>query len=419
MARSVFQGRLRAGALAGALALTVAAVAVPRALATGGGTSTGIGGGHHHRHHHHHGHRATSSSGPLAGQGMWIWYVSKSSGGTAASIGTQAQAYGIDTVFIKSADAGGTWSQFTPALVSALHARGLQVCGWQFVYGNHPKAEARAGAAAKADGADCLAIDAEGQYEGKYASASVYMHNLRNRVGGSFPLALASFPYVDYHPGLPYSVFLGPGGAQRNAPQVYWHTIGTSPGAALLHTYVYNRVYRRGIVPLGQTFDHPPLAEVRKFSRLSSSYGFRGRSWWSWQETTRSQWKTLGAPTAPYGGFKKTKAYPALHKGNSGDLVVWAQEHLVRAGEKIAVDGGFGKHTQVAVEDFQSRRGIPITGTIGPLTWKALLKVKPVSVNWARPRAALGKAEMPRGGEPRSASDPAVRNEIPSRPPGD
>jgi hypothetical protein len=414
MARRSIQGRLRAGVCAGVAALIALVVGVPGASAGGGGA--GLGGGHHH----HGQRRATGdASGPLAGQGMWIWYVSRS-GGSPAAIAKQAHAYGIDTVFIKSSDGSSEWSQFTPQLVSALHAKGLNVCAWQFVYGSHPKAEATLGADAAAEGADCLAIDAESQYEGRYASASIYMKRLRKLAGRHFPIALASFPYVDYHPGLPYSVFLGPGGAQKNAPQVYWHAIGTSPGAALGHTFEFNRVYKRAIVPLGQTYGGPPLKEVRAFRRWSFTYGFKGISWWSWQETSASEWATLGDPiNKPYPGFQRSSLFPSLKKGSAGDLVVWAQEHLVGAGEKIRVDGGFGNATRVAVEDFQSRRGLPITGTVGPLTWKALLTVRPVAINWSRPRATLTKAEAPHAGEPRSATLPATHDEIPTRPPGD
>ena len=232
MARRRIPGRLRAGVFAGVAVPTALAAGGSSALAGGGG-GTGIGGGHqggvgiagHHRHHRHHNRhrhahrhrRATGDAdGPLAGQGMWIWYVNASNGGKIASIASQAHTYGIDTVFIKSSDGTNGWSQFTPGLVSALHARGLNVCAWQFVYGSHPKAEATLGADAKSEGADCLAIDAESQYEGRYRSASVYMHRLRNLTGRHFPIALASFPYVDYHPGLPYSA---PAGRRRTPPR--------------------------------------------------------------------------------------------------------------------------------------------------------------------------------------------------------
>jgi peptidoglycan hydrolase-like protein with peptidoglycan-binding domain len=399
--------RLRAGALAGVLALTLTVAAIAAAAAPRGSGGTGSDGGH----------RDAIASGPLGRQGMWIWILSRSNGGSVASIAKQAHAHGIGTVFIKSSDGRDAWSQFTPGLVDALHARGLDVCAWQYVYGTHPQGEAYQGVQAMKDGADCVVIDAESQYEGRYHAASTYMHRLRAGVGADYPIALASFPYIDYHPGLPYSVFLGPGGAQRNVPQVYWHAIGTSPGGALAHTFTFNRVYKRPIEPLGQTYGDPPLSEVSAFRHLSASYGFDGLSWWSWQSTKPSEWQLLGRANHGVSGFRRTNAYPSLHRASDGDLVVWAQEHLVGAGEKLRVDGGYGGKTKVAVEDFQSRLGLPVTGTIGPLTWKALLKVKPAMVNWAHPRRTLAKSELPRGGEPRSAALPAVRDEIPARPP--
>ena len=135
----------------------------------------------------------------------------RSSGGTAARIIARAKRSHVGTVYIKAGDGVGGWRQFTKSLVSSLHAGGLKVCAWQFVYGDAPVKEANVAAAAVAKGADCLMIDAEGQYEGKYASADRYMRKLRAQIGADFPVSLAAFPYVDYHPAFPYSVFLGPG----------------------------------------------------------------------------------------------------------------------------------------------------------------------------------------------------------------
>jgi hypothetical protein len=178
---------------------------------------------------------ANSAVGPpAAGQspfdrhGMWIWYVDRSDGGNVDRIVARAQRAGIGTLYIKAGDAGSVWSQFNKPLVGALHGGGLSVCAWQFVYGDSPVAEAKVGAAAVRRGADCLVIDAEGQYEGKYASADRYVRNLRARIGATFPLSLAAFPYVDYHPSFPYSVFLGPEGATVNQPQMYWRAPSTS-----------------------------------------------------------------------------------------------------------------------------------------------------------------------------------------------
>ena len=43
-----------------------------------------------------------------------------------------------------------------------------------------PVKEARVGAAAVARGADCLVLDVEGQYEGRYPQASTYVAALRS-----------------------------------------------------------------------------------------------------------------------------------------------------------------------------------------------------------------------------------------------
>src|SRR3984957_2316947 len=114
---------------------------------------------------------ATTASGTaFAGQGMWIWYMSASDGGNVASIVEQAHAAGVSTLYIKSSDGSSNyWSQFSPQLVAELHANGLKACAWQYVYGTNPTGEADLGAQAVANGADCLVIDAESQYEGHYA----------------------------------------------------------------------------------------------------------------------------------------------------------------------------------------------------------------------------------------------------------
>ena len=138
--------------------------------------------------------------------------------------------------------------------MAELHANGLKVCAWQYVYGTNPAGEAELGAQAVATGADCLVIDAEAEYEGHYAAAQTYIDDLRAKVGPTYPLGLASFPYVSYHPSFPYSVFLGPNGAQYNAPQMYWKDIGNSVDTVYANTYIANRIYGRPMFPLGQTY---------------------------------------------------------------------------------------------------------------------------------------------------------------------
>jgi hypothetical protein len=313
---------------------------------------------------------------------------------------------------IKSSDGSTMWSQFSPRLVSALHASGLRVCAWQYVYGSHPVTEARLGAAAARNGADCLLIDAESQYEGKYISAQAYIRTLRSLVGPSFPIALASFPYVDYHPGLPYSVFLGPGGAQFNVPQMYWKDIGVSVDTVYAHTYVYNRIYGRPIAPLGQVYNSPPARQILRFRQLSRAYGATGISWWDWQEADATRWNAIAQRVGSLTGFRPSTALATIRSRASGDLVVWAQEHLYSAGYRVSIDGGFGSRTVAAVKAFQAAHGLKPDGAVGTATWRALLRYAPVAVTWTRGGARVASAGRLTLPVPNSAGLRAKRNEI-------
>jgi Putative peptidoglycan binding domain len=319
----------------------------------------------------------------LDGQGMWIWYVSKSNGGSVASIVAQAHAAGVTTVFVKSSDgASNYWTQFSPQLVAELHANGLKVCAWQYVYGTNPVGEAALGAEAVHNGADCLVIDAEAEYEGHYAAAQTYIKELRTAIGPSYPLALASFPYVSYHPSFPYSVFLGPEGAQYNAPQMYWHDIGVSVDTVYANTYIANRIYQRPIYPLGQTYGGVSATELLRFREEAVDYGATGWSFWDWQETGASGWSALAAPLAPLTTVIPNGSYPELAKGSKGDQVLWMQEHLATAEPTQETTGTFGSQTITNVEAFQTAHGIAASGVVEAATWAALLALPPVAVDW-------------------------------------
>ncbi|MHB8531981.1 MAG: peptidoglycan-binding domain-containing protein [Solirubrobacteraceae bacterium] len=326
---------------------------------------------------------ASASASALEGQGMWIWYVSRSSGGETAAIVAQAHAAGVSTVFVKSSDGSSNyWSQFSPQLVAELHAAGLKVCAWQYVYGTNPAGEAALGAQAVAAGADCLVIDAEAEYEGKYAAAQTYIADLRAKIGPSYPLALASFPYVSYHSSFPYSVFLGPNAAQFNAPQMYWHDIGVSVDTVYANTYIANRIYARPIFPLGQTYGGASSSEILRFREEAVDYGAKGWSFWDWQETSAKGWAALATALAPLTSVTPNGEYPELSKGSRGDQVLWLQEHLAAAEPSQETSGNFGAQTAANLQAFQTSKGIPASGVADPATWQALLALAPVAVNW-------------------------------------
>ena len=355
---------------------------------------------------------------PFDRHGMWIWYVERSEGGDIGRIVSRAKAAGIGTLYVKSGDAGDYWGQFNSGLVEALHRGGLDVCAWQFVYGEQPTAEARIGAAAVRRGADCLAIDAEAHYEGRYAAADRYVRALRARIGERYPLSLATFPYVDYHPSFPYSVFFGPGGATVNQPQMYWRAIGTSVRAVYEHTYLFNRLWGHPIYPLGQTYGGPRRGEILGFRRYAKSHGGLAPSWWDWQETSLAAWQALGATTRPLDGYRPVVSHPTLRRGSRGDLVIWAQAHLRGAGQTgLPVTGYFGPRTAAAVRAFQLASGLPVHGRIDTTTWSALLAVEPVRPRWAAQRVTVRRrtGAAPRllpARRPASASLPAKAYEI-------
>jgi peptidoglycan hydrolase-like protein with peptidoglycan-binding domain len=110
----------------------------------------------------------------------------------------------------------------------------------------------------------------------------------------------------------------------------------------------------------------------------------------------------------------RPKSYPTLAKGSRGDLVVWAQEHLKGAGESLRVTGTYNRKTARAVKSFQRSKKLAVDGKLSAQTWRRLLDEKPQMVNWSnRSRSKAGSSAS----APRSASLPAVRDEIP--PPGE
>ncbi len=380
--------------------------------------------------------RATSprSTNPLHARAMWIWELGLTDGGDLSRIIAGARYYRITTLIIKSSDGTSPWSQFTRRLVSALHAAHLKVCAWQYIYGNHPGVEANLGADAVKDGADCLVLDAETEYQGRYVAAQAFVRDLRKQIRARYPVALAGFPYVDYHPAFPYSVFLGPGGAQYNVPQMYWRDIGVSPAAVFAHTYAFNLPYGRPIYPLGQVYGNPPMRQVEQFRRLALQYGAGGVSWWDWQEARAREWSAVSAAPSslPHAAATSQVAMATVGLHARGDLVVWIQEHLLSAGEPDTVDGRFGPSTAGGGRGLPGRaRACSSTGSSVPRPGRrccATGRRRSRGSGTAARRVASSDAVIGRalhtagdGGRlrlqvPASAALPARRDEIPSRP---
>jgi peptidoglycan hydrolase-like protein with peptidoglycan-binding domain len=172
---------------------------------------------------------------------------------------------------------------------------------------------------------------------------------------------------------VPYSVFLGPGAAQANLPQIYWKDIGGTVDAVSGRTLAQNRIYGAPMAPLGQSYQDPPPADIARFRSLWAAYGSPGISWWSWQHTTAAGWNALNQPLAPLPLPPSDPGWPALSKGNKGDQVLWLQRHLVSADPTVVANSTFDAATDTALRNFQAARNLEVTGTTDALTWQAIL----------------------------------------------
>ena len=220
-------------------------------------------------------------------------------------------------------------------------------------------------------------------YAGRYSAAQAYLARLRGAVGDSYPVGFTSLPYVSWHSRIPYSVFLGPGGAQVNLPQVYWKAIGAPVDRVFARTISENALYGRPLAPIGQLYSRPSPASVVRFRALAAAVGATGVSFWSWQSAAPSGWAALRRPVAPARGF----ALPApivLRRGARGDQVAWLQQHLA-----VRITSRFDAATEDAVRTFQLAHGLVPTGQTDAATWPAVLAGAPPAVRWTARGARL------------------------------
>ena len=53
--------------------------------------------------------------------------------------------------------------------------------------------------------------------------------------------------------------------------------------------------------------------------------------------------------------------------------MLWLQRHLVSADPTVIANSTFDDATDLALRNFQTSRGLPVTGTTDALTWQAVL----------------------------------------------
>jgi hypothetical protein len=233
----------------------------------------------------------------LEGKGFYLWQIRRTEGGNPTAIANAAVQAGLTHVLIKIADGNTaynidttTGADLVPPVLSALRDRNIEVWGWHYVYGYDPDAEADIAIHRIQElGVAGYIIDAEMQYEepGRDAVARQFMSRLRQALP-NFPMALSSFRYPTYHPGLPWQAFLER--LDINMPQVYW--VGAhNPGAQLTRSLREFEAITpfRPVIPTGSAYLQgswqPTPAEIIEFMDTARSLNMAAANFWEWAHT--------------------------------------------------------------------------------------------------------------------------------------
>ena len=154
-------------------------------------------------------------------------------------------------------------------------------------------------------------------------------------------------------------------------------SVGTS--VALIQYYLNVIAYFNGnftLFPINGVYDQTTADAVSRFQEL---YGLNvngevGRE--TWNRLKEAYLETVASiPPSIYGN--RAKLYPGyvLSEGIRSSDVSDLQGYLsfiadyYNAVPKIPVTGYFGSQTKAAVEEFQRLFGLPVTGTVGAVTW--------------------------------------------------
>lgn len=235
----------------------------------------------------------------LKGRGFFIWNIRNCENGSVQQIASLAKEAGLTHVLIKVADRyypynvstdGNT--DYVPPLVHALRNAGIQVWGWQYIYGYEPQLEARMAVKRIHELAlDGFVVDAEKEFKqsSHEQSARIYMQELRSRQP-DLPLALSSYRFPSLHMQFPWKAFLDY--VNFSMPQVYWEK-AHNPGEQLTRTLrEYQRLSpNRPVFPTGAAYKNngwrPSPEDIVEFLTTVEKTNLTGCNFWNWEQCRR------------------------------------------------------------------------------------------------------------------------------------
>lgn len=227
----------------------------------------------------------------LTGKGYFIWNLTRTEGGDPNKFVQMCKLADIKHVLFKLADGPYQFNgsltpsqpvDLTPPFVSACHAAGIQVGGWQYVYGYLPTDEAvMAAKRCKEFGITHFLIDAEKEMKGNPTAARVYCEKLRQLMPTA-TLGLSSYRFPDLHKELPWDVYAK--FVDFMQPQVYWVS-STNPGYQLQKSYSYYHSHwpSTPYVPTGLAYGTATPTQEVEFLDTCKALGLTAVNFWSWE----------------------------------------------------------------------------------------------------------------------------------------
>ena len=234
----------------------------------------------------------------LLGKGFFIWKIQGCENGDSSAIARLAAQAGLSHILVKIAD--GTYSynldtskrDLVPPVVQSLHAAGIQVWGWHYLYGDDPLGEAnKAIQRIQQTDVDGYVIDVEKEYKvpGKSRAAVTFLNRLRS-VFPSLPVALCSYRFPSYHPQIPWKEFLAR--CDINMPQVYWQG-SHNPADQLSRCMDEFQTLTpfRPIIPAGSAYKVLGWAatpdDANKFLQAAQALNLNAANFWEWSNCRR------------------------------------------------------------------------------------------------------------------------------------
>ncbi|MFA5836185.1 MAG: hypothetical protein WC837_04430 [Bellilinea sp.] len=242
---------------------------------------------------------------PFFRKTIFLWQVPTIAGGKPDEVAERLKNAGFEGVIVKAADGPfayrppviGWTENISAALVNALHARGLAVLGYGFLYGANPTGEADiAITQVNRYGLDGYVFDVEGQFDSRSnAEANAYAVMARYRKScPTTPTAFCSWALwksprsgATWHPLPVARAFMQ--FCDVGMPMVYWG--GETPDDALDWVKPcltqWQQLTAKPIIPAGRAYngDGGKAREdaVRTFGQYVRIAGLKGITWWSMQ----------------------------------------------------------------------------------------------------------------------------------------